>query len=130
MINSPEAVFHAYIRAVESLDPEVMLPFYHLPSLFISPQAVHRLPDVHAARALLAMVVEQLRAQAYRRTEVSGFKVCSLASGLASCTGVFARFNSADQEIARLGFSYTLRQTDGSWKSVVALVHDPLVASA
>jgi hypothetical protein len=128
MTDTPEATLRAYIRAFETLDPEAALPFYHLPSMFIAPQGVFAAPDAGTVRALLAQFMGQLRAQSYRHTDVSDLEVCALSSELASCTGVFVRFNASGQEIARPGFTYTMRNSGGSWKIVVAAVHDPLTA--
>lgn len=124
--DDPESAFHAYIGAFESLNVEVVLPFYHLPGLFISPQGVFVTSDVNTTRALLTQFMDGLWAQSYRRTEVSGFKVSQLSSGLASCVGVFTRFNVDGKEISRVGFNYILRHSGGSWKIVVAAIHDPL----
>jgi len=128
MTDTPEATLRAYIRAFETLDPEAALPFYHLPSMFIAPQGVFAAPDAGTVRALLAQFMGQLRAQSYRHTDISGLEVRALSSELASCTGVFVRFNASGQEIARPGFTYTMRNSGGSWKIVVAAVHDPLTA--
>jgi hypothetical protein len=37
------------------------------------------------------------------------------------------RFNTSGEEIARLGFTYTMRNA-GSWKVIVAVVHEPVAA--
>jgi hypothetical protein len=109
------------------LDPEAALPFYHLPAMFIAPQSVFAVPDTDTARALLSQFMAQLRSQSYRRTEVVGLTVRKLSPGLASCAGTFVRFNTGDEEIARVGFTYTLRDA-GSWKIIVAVVHEPVAA--
>jgi hypothetical protein len=124
MTDSPESAFHAYIRAFETLDPEAALPFYHLPCMFIAPQGVFAAPDANAARTLLSQVMGQLRSQSYRRTEVVGLAVRKLSPGLASCAGTFVRLSTGGEEIARLGFIYTMRHA-GSWKVVVAVLHEP-----
>jgi hypothetical protein len=121
--DTPE--FNAYMQALETLDPERALPFYHLPSMFIAPQGVFPVPDVNAGRALLSQFMGQLRSQSYRRTEVVGLAVRNLSPDLASCAGTFVRFNASGQEIARVGFTYTMRNA-GSWKIVVAALHDPV----
>ncbi len=115
------------MQAVETLDPETALPFYHLPSMFIAPQGVFPVPDTSTARALLSEFMGQLRSQSYRRTEVLGLTVRKLSPDLASCAGTFVRFNASGAEIARVGFTYTLRRA-GSWKIIVAAVHDPVAA--
>jgi hypothetical protein len=129
MTDNPESALNAYIRAFETLDAEAVLPFYHIPGMFITPQDVFAMPDANTARALLFQFLGQLRAQSYRCTEISGLKVCSLSPGLVFCTGVFVRFNTSGQEIARVGFTYSMRNIGGSRKFVVAIVHEPLATS-
>jgi len=128
MIDNPQAALRAYLRALEALDPEALLPFYHLPSMFIAPQGAFAAPDASALRALLAQFISQLRAQSYRRTEMSGLAVQALSPRLASCSGVFVRYNASGDEIARAGFNYLMLEDDGSWKIVVAIVHEPPAA--
>jgi hypothetical protein len=127
MTESAESAFHAYVRAFETLDPDAALPFYHVPGLFIVAQGVFPMPDAETARALLSHFMGQLRSQSYRRTDIVGLTVRMLSPALASCAGTFVRFNTDGEEIARLGFSYTMRHSD-SWKIIVAIVHDPLAA--
>ena len=126
MTDTPASTFRAYVRAFESLDPDAAAPFYHLPSLFIAPQGVIVAPDAEALRGLLAGFMAQLHAQAYRRTDVFRLETRALGAELASCSGVFTRFDVSGREIARLGFTYTMRAVDGGWKIVVAAVHEPV----
>ncbi len=126
MTDSPEAALEAYIRAFETLDSDAALPFYYVPCMFIAPQGVFPAADANMVRALLDQFMDQLRAQSYSRTDISGLQVRALSSGLASCTGVFVRFNGNDQEIASPGFTYLMRDGGRSWQIVVAAVHDPV----
>jgi len=125
MTGTPEEALHDYLRQFETGDLEAIAPFYHLPCVFIAPQGVFAAADGTTLRGLLDEFVRRLRAQSYRRTDFSGLSVRTLASDLASCTGVFVRFNGSDQEIARTGFTYTMRCDGGRWKIVVAAVHEP-----
>lgn len=127
MIDNPEAAFHAYMRVFDSLDPEAALPFYHLPSIFIAPQGVFLVPDTDTARTLLSQVMGQLRGQSYHRTEVAGLTVRQLSPALATCAGTIVRVNTNGEDIARLGFIYTMRNV-GSWRIVVAALHEPIGA--
>ncbi len=127
MTDGPQSAFEAYIRAFETLDPEPVLPFYHLPCMFIAPQGVFTALDTDAARTLLSRFMGQLRSQSYRRTEVLGLAVRALSPTLASCVGTFVRFNSGDHEMARLGFTYLMRHS-GAWQIIVAAVYEPIAA--
>lgn len=128
MIDDPKSAFLAYLQAFEKLDPELVLPFYHLPAMFVAPQGVFVFTDADTARTLLTQVMGQLRSQSYLRTEVDDLIVRQLSPFLASCAGVFVRIGTDGQEIARLGFTYTLRSNAGSWQIVVALLHEPVAA--
>ncbi len=125
MTENPESAFHTYMRALETLNPEAALQFYHVPGMFIAPQGVFVMTDTDTARALLSQFMSQLRSQSYLRTEVVGLSVRNLSPDLASCTGTFVRFNTGGEEIARLGFTYTMRNA-GSWKIIVAALHEPV----
>ena len=120
---NPESAFRAYISAFETLDPEAALPFYHVPGMFIAGQGIFPISDTDTARALLSQFMAQMRNQSYRRTEVVDLTTRQLSPVLASWAGTFVRFNTAGEEIARLGFTYTLRRSD-SWKIIVAIVHE------
>jgi hypothetical protein len=125
MTESAESAFHAYIRAFETLDPDSALRFYHVPGMLIAAQGVFPVSDTDTARKLVSQFMAQLRSQSYRRTEVVDLTVRQLSQVLASCAGTFVRFNTAGEEIARLGFTYTMRHSD-SWKIVVAILHEPV----
>jgi hypothetical protein len=88
-------------------------------------KGVFAMPDAITARALLSQIMEQLRSQSYRRTEVVGLVSSNLSPDLCACSGTFVRFNTVGQEITRLGFTYIMRNA-GSWKIVVAVVHEPI----
>ena len=127
MTDDLETAFRGYIEAFERLDPERVLSFYDLPSIFIAPAGVFAVPDAKTARALLSRFMDELRVQSYRRTQVLGLTARRLSPGLGSCSGTFVRFDTSDGEIARAGFTYIMRDS-GSWRIVVAVVHDPVAA--
>lgn len=78
-----------------------------------------------AAHGLAKILIEHARAQDYRRTEILDLEVQPLAENMATLTGIFVRFNSADQEISRFGFAYTMFRDGTGWKIVVGLAHAP-----
>lgn len=123
MTDNPELIFNKYMQAVETLDTEAVLPFYHLPIMLIAQQGVFVALDTNTLRASLSQFMEQLRNQSYRRTEVEGLTVRKLSLDLALFSGTFVRFNTNDEEITRLGFTYTMRNA-GSWKIVVAAAYE------
>jgi len=124
VIQDPEETLRAYVSAFEKLVPEPICAFYHLPCMFIVPTGVLAASDASAAHTIASLLIQHARSQGYRRTEIHDISTRSLASNLAAVTGVFVRFNANDEEIGRLGFTYTMRQTPAGWRIVVAMVHD------
>jgi hypothetical protein len=112
------------VRAFETLDPDAVVSFYHLPCMFIGPPGVTLVSDSNAARGMASHLIEHARSQGYRRTEIYDLEVRTLAESLASISGVLARFNSNEEEISRFGFAYTMRKDAAGWKIVVAVAHD------
>jgi hypothetical protein len=131
-VNSkPEDVLSAYLAAFASLDPDAIVPFYQIPSIFLTRSGAKIISDAASARATVSTFVEQARNQGYRRTELAGgLTVRRLGAELASLAGVFRRLGSNDQEITRFGFTYIMRDSGEGWKIAVALAYDEPTAEA
>lgn len=123
LLTTPEHAVRAYITAFETLDPSAVAAFYHPPCLFISPATVAPVPDADAAVAMAGFLVQQAKAQGYRRSIIARLDTTILGPGLASATGSFIRLGSEDQEIMRFGFLYLLRQVEDRWLISVAVAH-------
>jgi hypothetical protein len=121
---TPAEMLDAYVRAFESQRGEQVVPFYELPCTFIRPDGVWVVQDEATALVLANHLIEHARTQGYRRTEIAGLRVRALAEGLAELTGVFIRYDAADAEFARFGFTYIVRGGAAGWKIVVAVAHD------
>lgn len=125
MNRRPEEALRAYVAAFETLDPDAVASFYHLPCVFVGPPGVTVVADASAARGMARALIEHARGQGYRRTEIRALETRALAESLASATGVFVRFGSEGKEISRFGFAYTLlREAAVGWRIVVAVAHD------
>jgi hypothetical protein len=120
----------AYVRAFETLNPDAVVPFYHLPCTFIAPQNLFVAPDAETARAVAAHLMEQAKSQGYRRTEIRNLKTRQLAADLAWLTGVFVRLDEEEKEVGRFGFTYLVRTAESTWKIAVAVAHDVSPAEA
>ncbi len=124
MARDPTETLRAYVRAFETLDPEVVLPFYYCPCMFIAPFGVSLATDADAAHHTASALVYHARSQGYRRTEITQLHQRTLASNLVSLSGVFVRFGTGDNEIGRFGFTYVMRDDGTDWRIVVAMAHD------
>lgn len=120
MGRTPEETLRGYADAFALLDVDALIPFFRLPCLFLSPQGAYPVMDVAAVKALLESLLAQARSQGYRRSAISGLEVRMLGERLAWLTGVFVRYNAAEEEIARFGFAYTMLSDGDDWKIAVA----------
>jgi hypothetical protein len=93
--------------------------------MFIPPQGVRVLATAADVQALLTQVMESLKARSYARSELTELHAhqMSESTGLVSVSRV--RYKTDGEELERLGETYTLRRTEGGWKIVVAMIHDP-----
>ncbi len=123
-MKKPEETLTAYVQAFASFVPDAVVPFYHVPCMFIAPGRVTLAPDVDTARAVATMLMEHARSQDYRRSEILKLETRMLAERLATLSGVFVRFDSHDREISRFGFAYTMSHDGDDWRIVVAVAHD------
>jgi len=124
MTQTPLELLTAYVRAFETLSAEAVVPFYALPCTFVRPEGTWIVHDEATAIVLVNRLIEHARSQGYHRTDVSRLAVRPLAAGLAELAGVFVRYDAAQEEIARFGFTYIVRQGDDGWRIVVAVAHD------
>jgi hypothetical protein len=130
MTRTPLEMLDAYVRAFETLREEAVVPFYELPCTFIRPDGVWVVQDEATALVLAAHLIEHATSQGYRRTAVSEVTTRTLAAGLAELCGVFHRYDAADAEIARFGFTYIVRGGSDGWRIVVAVAHDASTETA
>jgi ketosteroid isomerase-like protein len=117
--------FLRYSRAFETLDPQAVLPFYHEPCLFISPEGVISLPTRSEVAAFFRDVMKNLGTQGYRTSEFEGLSAIPLSPNLAVVTGVGIWRRADGSELRRFGLTYTMRGAEAAWEIVVATVHDP-----
>jgi hypothetical protein len=96
------------------------------PALTANPDGVFVLEDAAAVERAYAGVMARLPALGYARTRFSEMSARRLSADLAVVSGGGVWETADGKEIQRFGMTYTFRRTDGAWKILVALVHEPL----
>jgi ketosteroid isomerase-like protein len=124
MSESPETMLASYVEAFSSQDADAVVHFYQLPCSFIRPDGVWVASDRETAVTVAAHMIDHARNQGHARTEILGLAVRRLADVLAELSGVFVRYDAANSEIGRFGFTYVARRSDNQWQIVVAIAHD------
>jgi ketosteroid isomerase-like protein len=118
-------VFTDYLETFQKLDPAATLPYFHVPCMFLAPAGVRVLANTADIDELLTQVMAGLKARGYARSELLDRQVKQMSAGAAFVSVSRARYTTDGRELERLGETYTLRKTDGGWKIVVAMIHDP-----
>ena len=114
-----------YYRAFSTLEVQTVSPYFHEPSMFISPQGVFAAPTLTAVADLLTHVMEGLRTREFGRSELTVGSVTSLSASATLVTGIAIRYKLNGQELERAGVTYVLHKTEAGWKIAVIVMHDP-----
>ncbi|MBI2361429.1 MAG: DUF4440 domain-containing protein [Deltaproteobacteria bacterium] len=117
--------FTAYVQAFQTLNPQAVLPYCHVPCMFISPQGVFAMTTLAEVEVLVARMMEGLKARGFARSVLRSLHTRKMSDNIALVTVSRVRYKTDGQELERLGETYTFRKTDDGWKIVVATIHDP-----
>ena len=119
-----------YYSAFSTLEVQAVSPYFHEPSLLISPQAVFAAPTFETVATLFTPTMEGLRNRDFGRSELSIGHVKSLSASATLVTGVAIRYKRNGQELERAGVTYVLHKTEAGWKIAVIVMHDPQPTAA
>jgi hypothetical protein len=86
-----------YYRAFSTLEVQAVWPYFHEPSLLISPQGVFAVPTFAALATVFTPTMEGLRTRHFSRSELSVGYVKSLSASATLVTGIAIRYNATDR---------------------------------
>ncbi len=121
----PLESIRAYFRAFATLEPAAVVPYYHQPTLLLSPPALTVLATAEQIEGVFIQLMTDLRRRGYARTEFASLVERRLSATLALVSAVAAWQKADGTELRRFGITYTLVRSDDAWKIAVAAVHDP-----
>ena len=114
-----------YVQAFHTLDPQAILPYCHVPCMFMPPQGVRVMTTPAGLEAFLARMMAGFKARGYARSEITHLQMKQMSDHVAFLSVSTVGYTTDGQELERLGETYILRKTYDGWKIVVATVHDP-----
>jgi hypothetical protein len=117
-------VLHEYYSAFSTLHVEAVLPFFHEPSLLISPQGVFAATTHTLLAAAISPTMEGFRARGFGRTELCVRNLKLLSSTASLVEGVARRYKLDGQELDQAGVTYVLHKADSGWKIAVIVIYD------
>jgi ketosteroid isomerase-like protein len=113
-----------YYRAFSTLDVQAVWPYFHEPSLLISPQGVFPVPTFAALATVFTPTMEGLRTREFGRSELSVGYARLLSATATLVTGIAIRYQRNGQELERAGVTYVLHKAETGWKIAVIILHD------
>ena len=113
-----------YNKAFANLKPSILGPFYHYPSILITPETSVSINNWLKLWIVFTKIVLDLKKQNYGRSETSPLQVKFLADNLASVSAVVTRYTKDNQALNTFGFTYTLRKVGPQWKIIVGIIHN------
>ena len=107
-----------------------MVAYFHLPFVLIADSGVYTLIESGSLETFLGQVMDGLKARRFARSEITEMRAHQLSEKLALVSVRRIRYNTAGDELERLGETYTFRRVDERWKIAAAIVHESLVLTA
>jgi len=116
--------FSDYVQAFHTLRAGAVLPYWHVPCLFISDRGMRIMTTEAEVEGFFTQLIEALKGRAYARSVLTSLSVNQMSERTALISVSRVRYRTDGQVLERLGETYTLRRTDDGWKIAAALVHD------
>jgi ketosteroid isomerase-like protein len=113
-----------YYTAFSTLDAQAVGPYFHEPSLLVSPAGVVPTPTRAAVAAAFQPVMEGLRARGFARSQLINLRLKRLSASTVIAGGVAVRRNTDGEELERAGVVYLLQKTDARWQFATVVLHD------
>jgi hypothetical protein len=113
-----------YYQAFSTLDPQAVQPYFHEPSMLISPAGVAPTPTRDAVSAAFKPTMESLRARGFAKSELTGLRLKRLSAATMLAAGVAVRSKTDGHELDRAGVIYLLQKTNSGWQFATVVLHD------
>ena len=128
MPDEVEAIGRAYaeyFQVFQTLRPEAVASFYHVPCMALSPQGVTVMTTSEEVRAFFRAMRTALQARHYARSERGDLRVRPLSAQTALVSTRVVRYATDGKELEQFGATYLFRKTAAGWKIAVITIHDP-----
>jgi arsenate reductase len=114
-----------YFQVFQTLRPEAVASFYHVPCMALSPQGVAVMTTLEEVRAFFRTMRTALQARHYARSERGELQVRLLSNQTALVSTRVVRYATDGKELEQFGATYLFRKTEAGWKIAVITIHDP-----
>jgi hypothetical protein len=120
-----ERAYRAYFTVFQIGNPRAITPYWHTPSIFLSPAGTFALTSPKEAEQFFERQIYAMRQRGYARSVLTSVKVKQLADDLALVYSNGERYTREGELFERMSAVYTLRQADDAWRIATAVMTDP-----
>jgi ketosteroid isomerase-like protein len=117
--------YNEYFQVFQTLRPEAVASFYHVPCMALSPQGVAVMTTSEEIRAFFRTMRTALQARHYARSERGDLQVRPLSAQTALVSTSVVRYATDGKELEQFGATYLFRKAEAGWKIAVITIHDP-----
>jgi nitric oxide reductase activation protein len=137
-IETVRARFIEYSEVFNLVKPDILVPFFYVPSLLMTPELAEAMKSEDEVKAVFTKFMGYLTHQNFTRSELHEDTLTQkmLADNIAIVSGVATRFKKDEAgkevELETIGVTYTLRKDykDNMWKIITGINHKPETAIA
>ena len=97
---------------------------FHLPLLITSPDGVVLVADDNDFQTVFGGTIEQLRNNGFTRSAIERQQIRAFSPNTALTSVLWVRYRGEDI-LERLGATYTLTRSEGTWRITALLTHEP-----
>ena len=120
-----ERTYRAYFTVFQMGNPRAITPYYQIPSVFVSPAGTFVLNSVQDAEQFFERTVYAMRQRGFSRSVLTSVQVKQLSDDLALVNVRGDRFTREGDLFEHMSAVYTMRQSEGTWRIVSAVMTDP-----
>jgi hypothetical protein len=120
-----ERTYRAYFTVFQMGNTRAITPYWHTPSIFVSPAGTFALTSTKEAEQFFERSIYALRQRGYARSVLTSVQVKQVADDLALVHANGERYTKDGDLFERMSAVYTMRQTDETWRIVTAVMMDP-----
>lgn len=120
-----ERTYRAYFTVFQMGNPRAITPYWHLPSIFVSPAGNFALTNLKEAEQFFDRLLFALRQRGYSRGVLTSVHVKQVADDLALVHARGDRFMKDGELLERMSGVYTMRLIEETWRISTAVMIDP-----
>jgi ketosteroid isomerase-like protein len=116
--------FGAYASALETLDPDKVISFFHDRSSFVTARQSAFITDENTVKDVIKLLFDDLKEKRFKRSKLNTIHVKQTGDNRALVHGSATCYRADGSILATLGLTYALREEGDEWKIVIGVVYE------